>query len=80
MNDKKLIKDIEEWNRQERNMYINFDKQTFEYIGIYSLLDELLDRVKQCNNVEDTERYCNIYERIYKLLQNGSEDNDTSNK
>lgn len=71
--DEKLIKDIEEWNNQERNMYINFDKQTFEYIGIYSLLDELLNRIKRCNNVEDTERYCNLYERIYKLLQNGSE-------
>lgn len=70
----KLIKDIEEWNKQERNMYVNLgEKAKFEYIGVYALLDIILDRIKKCNNVEDTERYCNIYERIYKLLESKGE-------
>ena len=70
----KLIKDIEEHNKQERNMYVNLGKASkFEYIGIYSLLDLLLDRIKNCKNVEDTEKYCNIYERIYKLLESKGE-------
>lgn len=66
--DEKLIKDIEEWNKQEIK-YINLDKQTFEYIGIYSLLDELLDRIKKCNNVGDIERYTNLFIQVYKLVE-----------
>ena len=64
----KAIKDIEEWNKQEIQC-INFDKQTFEYIGIYSLLDELLDRIKKCNNVGDIERYTNLFIQVYKLVE-----------
>ena len=61
--DEKLIRDIEEWNKQERNMYINFDKQSFEYIGIYSLLEELLNRIKKCNDINIVEKYCNLNEK-----------------
>lgn len=67
--DEKLIKGIEEWNKQERNMYINFDKQSFEYIGVYSLLDELLNKIKKCNDINIIEKYCNCYEKIYKLTK-----------
>ena len=66
--DEKLIKDIEEYNKQERYMYINFDKQPFEYIGIYSLLDELLNRIKKCYDINIVEKYCDLYEKIYKLV------------
>ena len=50
-------------------MYINFDKQTFEYMGVYSLLDELLDRIKKCNNVGDIERYTILFIQVYKLVE-----------
>jgi len=61
---------IEELNKKiQENKYINFDKQTFEYIGIYSLLDELLDRIKKCNNVGDIERYTNLFIQVYKLVE-----------
>lgn len=66
--DEKLIKDIEKWNEQ-KIQYINFDKQTIEYIGIYSLLDELLDKIKKCNNVEAIERYTNLFIQVYNLVE-----------
>lgn len=67
--DERLFKPVEEWNKQEKNMYINFDKQTLEYIGIYSLLDELINRIKKCNDINIIEKYCNCYEKIYKLTK-----------
>lgn len=66
--DEKLIKDIEELNKQEIKC-INFDKQIFEYIGVYSLLDELLDRIKKCNNLGDIERYTILFIQVYKLVE-----------
>lgn len=71
--DEKIIKDIEEWNKQERNLFINFDKQTFEYVGIYKLLDELLKKVQETDDTDKIKLYCELYEKLYKLLESKGE-------
>lgn len=40
-----------------------------EYIGLWNLLDELINKVKETDDIDKIKLYCELYEKLYKLLE-----------
>ena len=53
--------------KETKITFNNVNNGEIEYIGVYSLLDELLEKIKKCTDINIIEKYCNLYEKIYKL-------------
>lgn len=51
------------------------DNSCILYLGLYEALDEVLKRMKESKALGDFERYCIIFEKLYKLkeLKEGKE-------
>lgn len=45
-----------------------------EYIGLLNMLDELVKKVKETDDTDKIKLYCELYEKLYKLLENKGED------
>lgn len=44
-----------------------------EYIGLWNMLDELVNKVKETDDVYEIKSYCELYEKLYKLLESKGE-------
>ena len=44
-----------------------------EYIGLWNMLDELVKKVKETNDTDKIKLYCELYEKLYKLLETKGE-------
>ena len=55
---------------------INDEESKIEYIGIYSLLDEILKRIKEVKLIDASivDKYTEIYIKIYRELKWGDKD------
>lgn len=40
-----------------------------EYIGLWNMLDELVNKVKETDDTDKIKLYCELYENLYKLLE-----------
>ena len=40
-----------------------------EYIGLWNMLDELVKKVKETDDTDKIKLYCELYEKLYKLLE-----------
>lgn len=40
-----------------------------EYIGLWNMLDELCNKVKETDDTDKIKLYCELYEKLYKLLE-----------
>lgn len=40
-----------------------------EYIGLLNMLDELLKKVKETDDTDKIKLYCELYAKLYKLLE-----------
>lgn len=49
------------------------DAPKIEYIGLYNVLDELCKRIKETDDTDKIKLYCELYEKLYKLLENKGE-------
>lgn len=48
-----------------------------EYIGLYHMLDELIKKVQETDDMKKIKLYCELYEKLYKLLDiKGDDKND----
>lgn len=45
-----------------------------EYKGLWNMLDELVKKVKETDDTDKIKLYCELYEKLYKLLENKGED------
>ena len=59
----------------EKKCFISTNGNTpkIEYIGLWNMLDELVNKVKESFNTDEIKIYCELYERLYKLLENKGE-------
>lgn len=39
-----------------------------QYIGLWNLLEELIKKVQQTDDTDKIKLYCELYEKLYKLL------------
>lgn len=44
-----------------------------EYIGLWNILDELIKKVQQTDDTDKIKLYCELYEKLYKLLESKGE-------
>ena len=44
-----------------------------EYIGLWNMLDELLKKVQETNDTNKIKLYCELYAKLYKLLESKGE-------
>lgn len=44
-----------------------------EYMGLYNMLDELLKKVQESNDTNKIKLYCELYAKLYKLIENKGE-------
>ena len=44
-----------------------------EYIGLWNMLDELIKKVQETDDTDKIKLYCELYEKLYKLLENKGE-------
>ena len=44
-----------------------------EYIGLWNMLDELVNKVKETDDTDKIKLYCELYEKLYKLLESKGE-------
>ena len=44
-----------------------------EYIGLWNMLDELIKKVKKTDDTDKIKLYCELYEKLYKLLESKGE-------
>lgn len=40
-----------------------------EYIGLWSMLDELFKKFQETDDIDKIKLYCELYEKLYKLLE-----------
>lgn len=45
-----------------------------EYLGTMKLLDILIEKIKESYDINEIEKYCNLYKMIYELL--GDKENE----
>jgi hypothetical protein len=45
-----------------------------EYRGLWSMLDELLKKVKETDDTDKIKLYCDLYAKLYKLLESKGEE------
>lgn len=50
-----------------------------EYIGLLNMLDELVKKVKETDDTDKIKLYCELYEKLYKLLESKGEDEWNTN-
>ena len=44
-----------------------------EYIGLWNMLDELFKKVQETNDTSKIKLYCELYAKLYKLLESKGE-------
>lgn len=44
-----------------------------QYIGLWNLLEELIKKVQQTDDTDKIKLYCELYEKLYKLLDSKGE-------
>lgn len=58
-----------------KNYYIlkSDTESTIEYVGLWSILDELIKKVKETEDPEKIKLYCEMFGKLYKLLESKGE-------
>ena len=51
------------------NISISDTPPKIEYIGLWNLLDELVNKVKETNDTDKLKLYCELYVKLYELLK-----------
>lgn len=44
-----------------------------EYIGLWNMLDELVKKAQETDDTDKIKLYCELYEKLYKLLESKGE-------
>lgn len=44
-----------------------------EYKGLWNMLDELIKKVQETEDTDKIKLYCELYEKLYKLLESKGE-------
>lgn len=55
---------------------INDEPSKIEYIGLWNMLDELVNKVKETDDTDKIKLYCELYEKLYKLLESKASNNE----